>query len=336
MGEKRTFPELSPHAFEHPVDRTALVALRKVPGLDWVVRRFAGTIGERRLRLLFLASAVRVSDKQLPRVHRALLEACRVLDVGEPPELFVSNDPALNATTIGVDKPFIVLSAPLLETLSDAELECVIGHELGHVLCGHALYTTVLMVMMRMWQLFLGVPGGVYAVIAVTLGLLEWSRKAELSADRAGLLAVQDARVAYELEMKLAAGRAADGLSLEEFERQADEYRAGGDLLDGVLKLVLLAPQTHPFPVLRLAELKAWVGEGGYQRIVGGEYVKRGEAPPVLEAARDGAGSYKDAFAASKDPLVNTLKELAGGASAAGAEAIEALRSFFGSKDGRS
>ncbi len=333
--DKRTFPDISPRAFEHPLDRTALATLHKITGLDWVARRFLGAIGEKRLRLLFLASAVRVSERQFPALYARYREACRILDVAEPPELFVAQRFFANAAAIGVDKPFIIVTSSLLEMLDDDELQCVVGHELGHVLCGHALYTTLLLLLLRFWYAFLGLPGGAYALLAINLALLEWSRKAELTADRAGLLVAQDLEVAQRVDMKLAGGRRADQMSLEEFRAQAAEYEAGGNLLDGVLKLVLLLGQSHPFPVLRVAELGRWVESGGYDQILRGDYPRRDQAPRTswVDNVKATAASYKESFDESKDPFFTAVRDFGSSAAAAGADLFNRIKRAVTAED---
>lgn len=319
--EKKLFPSIGPHAFEHPLDRTALMALQKVPGLDWLIKNVVAAIGDKRLRLFFLASAVRVDERQFPRVHRAYLEACRVLDVREPPELFVTQRMAVNAAAIGLGKPIVVVTGPLLEMLDDRELQCVLGHELGHVLCGHARYTTLVLLLLNAWNAFSGIPGGMLAIQLIRMALLEWSRKAELSADRAGLLVAQDPSVCYRVDMKLAGGLRGSEMNLEAFLAQAEEYRQAGDLLDGVLKISLLLDQTHPLPALRVAELSTWVESGDYQRILDGTYERRGAAPErdLTDSARSAAAGYKEAIALA-------FEELSSGAQATGQQLLELLR----------
>lgn len=332
MSDKQRFPEISSRAFEHPLDRTALQALRKVKGFDWVVRTFMTAIGERRLRLFFLGSAVRVTESQYPKVHALFREACEILGVDSVPELYISNDFATNAAAIGVDKPFVILTSSLVDMLDDDELQCVMGHELGHILCGHALYTTVLLLLVRMWYLFLGLPGGIYAAIAIRLALLEWSRKAEYSSDRAGLLVTQNLEVSQRVNMKLAGGRHAEHMSVEEFEKQAKEYEAGGDLVDGVLKLMLVMNRTHPLPVLRVAELSKWVGSGAYQTIVDGEYERRGDASgdSWLDDLRKTTETYRDTFSDTADPLLSILRDLGKGAQATGADILSMFKKRAG------
>ena len=64
------------------------------------------------------------------------------LDVPEP-ELYVTAEAAPNAFTFGHTKPFITLTAGLIDMLSDEELFFVIGHEVGHIKAGHVLYGTM-------------------------------------------------------------------------------------------------------------------------------------------------------------------------------------------------
>jgi len=327
-ADKKILTQISPRAFEHPLDRSAIQILQKVPGLDWVAKKFIATIGDKRMRLYFLASAVRVNENQFSRVHGLVLEACRVLDIQKPPEVFVMQDFVVNAAAMGVDKPFIVLTSALVETMSPEELQAVIAHELGHIMCGHALYTTLLIIILKAWHFLLGIPGGSYAVWAVLLGLMEWSRKAELSADRAGLLVTQDLAVSHRVDMKLAGGKLTDEMSIAEFKKQAAEYEAAGDVLDSVLKFQLLLVQSHPLPVLRVVELQKWVDSGKYQKILDGDYERRGDDPekPWVEDVKDTAQNYRQAYDDSQDPLVATLRDFTEGAAATGVEVFSFLR----------
>jgi hypothetical protein len=71
---------ISSRTWEHPADRGALVALRKLKGFDTVVKLMSGLVNERSVRLLFLGSAIRVDERQFPTLHRALNEAAGILD----------------------------------------------------------------------------------------------------------------------------------------------------------------------------------------------------------------------------------------------------------------
>lgn len=329
---KIRFSEISSKSWEHPADRAALTALHKVPGLDTLLRKLVGATTERSLRLITLASAVRVGASQFPRVHRLHLEACNILDVQTPPELYVTQTPFLNARAVGVDHPFIVLNSSMVESFSEEELLTVIGHELGHCLSGHVLYKTLLAMLIRFMTFAINIPLGGASILAIIIALREWDRKSELSADRAGLLVSQDPNTCYQMEMKLAGGSRIGEMDINEFFVQAAEYEGAGNILDSVYKLLNLMGQTHPFPVLRLAELKGWVDSGMYQRILDGDYIRRSQEDDddVLKNFRDAANKYREDFNSSRDPLAESFRTASDAAEAVKNRAREVFESIFG------
>lgn len=295
-GARRILTDISPLAWEHPADRAALQAVRKVPGFDLALRKIFGMFGERALRLAFQANAVRVTEEQYGWIHDRHLRVCRTLDVEEAPELYVSQEPLVNAGALGVDEPFVVLNSAMVEVLSPDQIEAVLGHEVGHVLSGHALYRTMLVLLLRL-SLFRYPVAGV-AVRPILYALLEWYRKSELSSDRAGLLAVQDPEASLGVLMHLAGGVRghADDLDLEAFVRQADAYRQEDDLLDAVYKVLNVLGSTHPFAVVRVAELRSWIEAGEYERILEGDYPLRGEEDrrPYREDLAEAMAGYRE------------------------------------------
>lgn len=310
-----TLTEISSRAWEHPADRGALTALRQLKGFDMVLRKLSGLFNERAMRLIFLASAVRADDRQFPRVHRLFAEAGTTLDVRELPELYIQSNPVPNAMCVGIDKPFIVINSGLLEILDDEELRFVLGHELGHAQSGHALYQSLLIWLIRLTGVIGWVPLGALGIRAIIAALLEWHRKAELSSDRAGLLACQDPAVVLRAHMKMASGGHLEDIDATAFLQQAAEYEAvDGDLRDSVLKLLLLEAQSHPFHVQRAAEVRHWVDSGEYARILEGNYPRRGEDgdAKMSEDARRAYESYKESFARSQDPISKILSDLGG------------------------
>jgi hypothetical protein len=308
-------PEISSRAYEHPADRSALVALRRLSGFDLVLRRLSGLIGERRLRLLYLASAVRVGETQFGGVHRVYLDAVATLDLPSVPELYVVQRPVPQAMTLGLDEPFVVVTTGLLDLLDDEELRFALGHELGHAHSGHAVYQTMLLALLRLSASIGWLPIGYLGLRALIAALREWARKAELSGDRAGLLVAQDPAAALRTHMKLAGGARLADMDAEAFLTQGREYDAAGDLRDGVLKLLNLEQQTHPFAVTRAVELRRWIDTGGYEQVLSGDYPRRTDdsSASVADEVRAAARSYKESFDASADPLVGLLRDLGGG-----------------------
>ncbi len=308
----RRFPGISARAFQHPADAAALGALRRVPGFDFALRKLFGLVGDRSLRLAFLGSAVRVTPHQFGAVHEEYRKAADALDVKPLPELFVAQTPFVNAGALGLGEPFVVLQSGTLDLLEPLELRFLLGHELGHVLSGHGLYKTMLRILLRLSSAALSLPAGGAAVLALSAALLEWDRKSELSADRAGLLAVQDLDAALAVQMKLAGGGRAGEMSVVEFLEQAREYEEAGSVVDSVFKLLHLTGQTHPFPVLRLRELKTWAESDAYAEILDGTYARRSEEKEssFVDELKRSAASYGESFRESRDPLVSYLREL--------------------------
>ncbi len=143
---RRVLTQIAPVSWEHPADRAALQTLRSVPGFDEVVKKIVGFFGERGIRLLFQANAVRVGPTQFPKLNQLYTDVLTTMDWPDRPELFVSQTPFVNAGAFGVERPFIVINSGTLKLLDDEEMRTLLGHELGHIMSGHALYHTILVI----------------------------------------------------------------------------------------------------------------------------------------------------------------------------------------------
>ncbi len=128
--------------------------------------------------------------------------------------------------TIGLDKPIIVISTGMLDLVDDEGLRFVIGHEVGHVLSGHAVYRTMLLQLINIATAIQWMPIGAWGVRAIIFGLNEWFRKSELSCDRAGLLCSQDPRAALRVHASLAGAENPDEMDVAAFLDQAEEYES--------------------------------------------------------------------------------------------------------------
>ncbi|MBX6366015.1 MAG: M48 family metallopeptidase [Gemmatimonadetes bacterium] len=306
---RRILKDIAPAAWEHPADRAALAALRRIPAFDEVLRKLFGLFGEKPVRLAFQANAVRVSEKQFGRIWRRYTEVLETLDSPQAYELYISQTPIVNAGAYGMDKPFIVLNSGSVALLDEEELTYLLGHELGHILSGHVLYRTMLVLLLQLASLGFPVIG--LAARAVLMGLLEWSRKAELSSDRAGLLACQNPEAAMGSMLKLAGGGAKEDTDLGEFLKQADEYRQSGDLADAVFKVLNLLGATHPFHVLRVAEMRDWIEAGEYDRILRGEYRRRtADETPYAEDLAAAARAYREGAKDMLDQVADAARRM--------------------------
>jgi Zn-dependent protease with chaperone function len=293
---------ISPRAFEHPADRAATAALASIPGLDQVVRKLIELGYERALRAAYLGAAVRLGPAQLPETWNLHNQVFKTLDLDAVPELYITQVPVANAQTIGSGKPIVVVNSELVRLLRVEERRAVLAHEAAHVLADHVLYFTALNILLRMGTsvrlpIIAGLP-----LMAVRTALLEWSRAAELSCDRAAALVTRNPEAVSRTLMIVAAGTAAEDLDLAQFMAQALEYDSGGDGLERLSRRLIDLNVTHPLPVRRAQELMRWVQSGEYDRIVDGEYLKRGAEAGARAEAGDAAAHYAERFrAAFKD-----------------------------------
>ncbi|MGV9919228.1 M48 family metallopeptidase [Streptomyces cellulosae] len=336
--QRRRFPGISSRAYEHPADRSALVALRKLSGFDTVFKALSGLLPERSLRLLFLSDSVRVSDRQFAHLNDMLRDACYILDLEKVPPMYVNQDPVPNAMCIGLDEPIIVVTTGLVELLDEEEMRAVVGHEVGHALSGHSVYRTVLLFLTSLAVRVAWIPLGNVAIMAIVTALREWFRKSELSADRAGLLVGQDVRASMRGLMKIAGGNHLHEMNVDAFLEQAEEYESGGDLRDSVLKILNVLPRSHPFTTVRAAELKKWAASRDFQRIMDGHYPRREDdkEASVRDSWRESASTYAEEVRTSKDPLMKLVSDIAGGAGDLGDRVRRGFGGFASPKPGPS
>ena len=314
LSARVRFPGISPRAYEHPADRGALVALRSVPGFDKVLKALSGAIGERSVRLMALASNVRVTPRQYPVLDQLRNECATTLDISPVPEMFVVRDPMPQAMAIGMDTPFITITTGMLELTDEDGLRFVVGHEMGHVLSGHALYRTMLLQLIELARNLAWLPIGYWGLRAIVVALQEWFRKSELSCDRAGLLCVQDPKAVLRVHAAMAGATDPDEMDVTGFLDQAKEYVEGGDVRDSLLKLLHLDGRTHPLAAMRAAELQKWAKSEDYRKILGGEYPRREDDAhtPFSEEVKSAAKSYKESFTTSPDPLNRVVTDVGG------------------------
>lgn len=276
---------LRPQAYEHPSDAAALDALTNTAGFDLFIQKVNEWGIERYLRVQLTGSYLRVGPDNFPDLYRTLSDVRDRLDVPVDVDLYIAAGGEINAYTIGVKHPLIVLTSLAVELLSPEELTYVIGHEVGHVKSSHVLYYQI--------ADFLPLIGGLVGSLTFGLGeffstgiqmaLLYWKRTSEYTADRAGLLACQNAEVAWKALMKLAGlpSRYYDTVNTEDFLKQAREFKdLDIDTLSKIAKWLSVLGATHPWTVERAQQLHQWIESGSYEETL--KFPRR--APVVLPA----------------------------------------------------
>lgn len=260
---------MQPSDFIHPEDAAALRQMENLPGFAALIKKVLA-IGLENLQYgVNMASSIRLSDKQLPQIYRHLPPICQKFGIAEP-EFYLQMNPMPNAWTFGDTRIYLTVTSGLLEMMSDEELDAVLSHECGHILCRHVLYHTI-----ATW-----ITGGLasYGLLgAITLpvqyALCYWSRKSELSADRAASIYTSPEIVASTMA-RLSGGPKGitSQIDFEEWAKQADEYEQiqNENLWNKTLQLSVIAGLDHPFSAVRVREILKWGQSEQYRAILNG------------------------------------------------------------------
>jgi Zn-dependent protease with chaperone function len=288
------YTDISPKAYEHPSDRAATAALKSIPLVEALVRKLIEWQYEKAIRQVILGNAIKVGKHQLPDLWTAHQHVCRVLDMPSEYPVYVARPVPGIALAVGSNKPLIVIDAGALENLGPGEQRAVLAHELGHILSDHMVYQTALVILLsastRVPFLFALPYRG------LELALLEWSRCAELTCDRAAAIAVRDPQIVCRELMIVSGGLPGDKLNLDAFMAQAMEYeewKAPGDRLTRFFQEI---NATHPYSVKRVCEIMKWVQSGEYDRIIRGDYRKRSDPADLRDEGGDAVAFYAARF----------------------------------------
>jgi Zn-dependent protease with chaperone function len=246
------------HAYAYSWDRKTRLAFETMKPIELAVAagvRVFKHIGKAEL----LGHAVKVGPRQFPRVH-ALAERCASTLGIATPTLYVVNNPQMNAATYGTnDDSFVMVHSALIDHFTDEELMSVIGHECGHIHNGHVVYLTALHYLTRMANALVRFAG-----LPAFFALRAWSRRAEITCDRAAALCAGDLDVALRALTKLALGsqKLYQDLNIEAFLEQHEEAQ-------GSVGRFLEVFATHPWLPKRVMALRTFGDSALFKKHVG-------------------------------------------------------------------
>lgn len=258
---------LNPQDFIHPEDETARRNMEAVPGFSAAVKAFLKVGMEQYFHGVNMASKIRLSEKQLPELYAKLPPICKKMGIDEP-EFYLEMNPAPNAYTFGDSRIFLTITSGLVEYLDENELAAVIAHECGHILCRHVLYHTMAN-MLKVGADMFGLLG--VFTTPVQLALFYWSRKSELSADRAAAIVTGSAQEVVETMIRLSGGPKSitGNVNIKEYASQADAYDAlQENKWDKALQTYAVAFQDHPFSSVRTREILKWCKTEQFTRLI--------------------------------------------------------------------
>jgi len=312
-----SFPELSHQEFQHPLDRDTTGLLKNIDKFRSIIATLNSYV-EHSTRYHHISSCVRVGEKQYPSLYKNYVKLAQTLDVRKLPELYIETTSEINAFASGIEHYSIQLNSALMDILTEREIMAILGHELGHVKCDHMFYNTFTYFIVYFGGSITSVippPFNSALDISVQLALLEWSRRAEFSADRAALLATQDVEAVTQALSKIAgySKTLSDPVNVEAIREQADSFEEYVDdnWMAKFIKVQAMLRQTHPYTVLRVKEILAWAESDQYQQILSGNYRKLSDAPALATGDPDSPTSGQKLTSAFSSGL-SGLKSFSG------------------------
>lgn len=255
---------IKPAEFIHPEDAAALNALKAIPGLTTLTKLFLEYGYEKMYYGQNLGSCIKLSPTQLPHIYKHLPPICDKLGIEEP-EFYLSMDPAPNAWTFGETYKFICVTSGLIEMLTDDEIDAVIAHECGHIMCKHSLYHSLARILCEHGASALMSLGLTEAML---LALYYWDRKGELSCDRvAALVTSPDTVTRVHVRLSGGSKHLTSQINIREWIEQADKYEQiynESGFWDRAVQMYSIMYRTHPYSAVRVREIQKWGEDTAY------------------------------------------------------------------------
>lgn len=224
--------------YAHPID-SKIIRVLDMPGIKTVFGSAVDMLTDLNYSQI-IASGIPVNANSFPEINDIVDHCVEVLGIRRP-YVVVSSAISLNAFTVGSDEePYIVLGNMLVRVMDPAKLTFIIGHECGHIAMGHVVYHTVVSTAGSFGNAIPLIGPIVYK--ASSLALTAWSRRSEITADRAGLLCCLDLEEAKKSLLQLQSGFIdANHLDINNYIQNSKRYRRRS-----VLRRVNEFIQAHP------------------------------------------------------------------------------------------
>ncbi|MFT5168308.1 MAG: Zn-dependent protease with chaperone function [Saprospiraceae bacterium] len=264
---------LDPREYEHPFDKKALDALQGTKGLDTLVKKFYEYGVEKIFNIQLTSSNLRVTQSSFPDLYSLFEEARQILNLPITPALYLVRSDELQGFTTGVDHPIIALSSAAIDSFTDEELLFIIGREIGHIKSQHVLYYEIGTILPVLSEILGAMTLGIGSIVSMGLqaALLHWQKMSEYTADRAGLLACQDATIATKALAKISGlpEKYYDSFNVDDFVTQAREFQGFDEgNYNKVIKYLSLMFGEQNWSVGRGNELFKWIDSGRYKMVL--------------------------------------------------------------------
>lgn len=259
IRNKKILTGLDHTQYEHPFDKAALSTLESTPGLSHVGNFITRNTIEKIYTVQHTGSGLKVTKDSYPKIYEYLEYACLILDIKKVPDLYLQWSYNINAMTVGSENPIIVINSGLIDLCDDDEIMFIIGHECGHIKSNHMLYHMMAQVVNMCVSM---IPFGDIAAAPIQYALYYWDRMSEYTADRAGLLCCQKPTTCIRTLAKMAGTPISNfnNIDINSFIKQAQDFKGlDYEVLNKAIKLIAIADNSHPWTVMRAAQLIEWL-----------------------------------------------------------------------------
>lgn len=265
---RKKLVNFNPESIIHPDDAAVISKVNKIPGFKHILKKTIGNYTEYLTKITYTGNGYDITESSYPSIFKQLDEDCRILGLKEIPLLTTSWEYFISSRTVGGDTNRIVITSGSIDLLTPQELDFLLGHEIGHILCGHLPYH---MLVEAMYMPILSDNSIINPLTPIKLLMLEWYRISHYSADRVGLLACQDIDVALSTMVKMSGlpKKYFNSIDIKAFIRQANDFSDNhSNALDKVAKTVSIMSANAPWMVLRAKKLLEFYESDEYSAII--------------------------------------------------------------------
>ncbi len=262
--------ELIPGEFEHASMQQMNQALRRSLVLNRLAEAISQKVGKPWYESCF--NSVQATEKQYARVYELAMVAAQRVGFPRAPAVYIEADRGYQSNTYGTEKDaFVNIGTFLPKLLNDRELLFILGHELGHLKCRHALWMTVSMFLVGQARGNL-MSDGILSFVSNPLKIIEsgvesvitnWMRVADLTADRAALLVTGDIALARRTLFLLyfRSRRELNEVDVDEWTRQQESQAST------MTKVSQIMTSSTPYLGLRLRALEEFYASPRYAEL---------------------------------------------------------------------
>lgn len=252
----------------HPKDASGIAWFKKVPHIEDFLNKSVVRFEEVYSDVIYTGNGFEMTSESASEAYSQYIDACEILQVKNPPILSSLWEYRISSDSLGGKKGRIMLTTGAFDVLTKNEFDFLLGHEIGHILCGHKPFQTLLEIL---YSPFLNSVDKFSIASIIKMPLLEWFRISHYSADRVGLLCCQDINIALSAMIKMAGCplKYHDSINVVSFIKQAEEFeRTSSGTLTKLMKEFSVRACSMPWLVVRAKELLDWYNSGEYQKII--------------------------------------------------------------------